>query len=66
MQENKPMNIRLSDNDFKQFMEIYKLLKESEHIAGISKNKCVTFLIKRAIPEVKKELEKIKKVKEKL
>ncbi len=29
MQENKPINIRLSDEDFRQFMEIYELLKEN-------------------------------------
>ncbi len=64
MQENKPINIRLSDEDFRQFMEIYELLKENEHIAGSSRNKCVIYLIKKAIPIVKKELEKIKKAKE--
>ena len=59
-EENKPINLRLNIKQYHQFIEIFNLLKEHEHIAGSSRNKCVTFLILKAIPIVKKELEKRK------
>jgi len=50
--------LRLDKKQYQQFIEIYNLLKEHEHIAGSSKNKCAAFLISKAIPIMKKELEK--------